>query len=97
MSGAAAEPVEDGLKAQARALGFSHCGIASLNGAWTHGDDLKRFVDLGLYGEMGWMAETADRRAHPRNMWPEARSAIVLALDYPPPTNPLALLEQTSN
>lgn len=90
-------PVETGVKAQARALGFSHCGIASLDGAWTHGDDLRRFVDLGLYGEMGWMAETADRRAHPRNMWPEARSAIVLALDYPPPSNPLSLLEQTQN
>jgi epoxyqueuosine reductase len=95
MPSAVAEPVEDGVKAQALALGFSHCGIASLDGEWTHGEDLKRFVELGLHGEMGWMAETADRRAHPRSMWPEARSAIVLALDYPPPTNPLALLEHT--
>lgn len=91
------EPLEAQLKAQARALGFSHCGIASLDGDWTHGDDLKRFVDLGLHGEMDWMAETADRRAHPNNMWPEARSAIVLALDYPPPENPLTLLEQSDN
>jgi epoxyqueuosine reductase len=97
MAGAVVQSVEGGLKEQARALGFSHCGIASLDGAWTHGDDLKRFVNLGLYGEMGWMAETAERRAHPRNMWPEARSAIVLALDYPPPVNPLALLEQSGN
>lgn len=97
MYGAGAQSIEYGLKEQARALGFSHCGIASLDGAWTHGDDLRRFVDLGLHGEMGWMAETANRRAHPRNMWPDARSAIVLALDYPPPSDPLALLEETGN
>lgn len=97
MYGAGAQSIEDGLKEQARALGFSHCGIASLDGGWTHGDDLKRFIDLGLHGEMGWMAETANRRAHPRNMWPDARSAIVLALDYPPPSDPLALLEETGN
>lgn len=96
MSGAEmAEPVAVRLKAQAEALGFAHCGIASLDGDWTHGDDLKRFVDLGLHGEMGWMAETAERRSHPQNMWPDARSAVVLALDYPPPENPLSLLEQT--
>jgi len=91
-----AEQLEQQLKSQAHALGFAHCGIASLAGAWGHGEDLKRFVDLGLHGEMGWMAETADRRSHPQNMWPEARSAIVLALDYPPPENPLRLLEQTN-
>jgi len=96
MADAATSTVEDRLKAHARALGFAHCGVASLSGDWRHGDDLRQFVDLGLHGEMGWMAETADRRAHPRNMWPEARSAIVLGLDYPPPENPLDALAHTN-
>ena len=41
------------------------------------------------------MAETAERRAHPRAMWPEARSAIVLGLSYGPDEDPLAALQRT--
>ncbi len=38
---------------------------------------------------MGWMAETAARRASPQAMWPEARSAIVLGVPYTPESDPL--------
>jgi len=41
---------------------------------------------------MGWMADTADRRAHPRAMWPEARTAICLAVNYGPGFDPLESL-----
>ena len=34
------------------------------------------------------MAETADRRADPRTLWPEVRSAIVLAMNYGPDEQP---------
>jgi epoxyqueuosine reductase len=43
---------------------------------------------------MGWMAETQERRAHPRAMWPDARSAIVLGLNYGPAHDPAAILAQ---
>jgi len=42
------------------------------------------------------MAETVDRRVHPRAMWPDARSAIVLGLNYGPETDPLAALADRS-
>jgi epoxyqueuosine reductase len=45
---------------------------------------------------MAWLAETAARRAHPQGMWPEARSAIVLGVNYGPDENPLAILDQPS-
>ena len=38
---------------------------------------------------MDWMATTADRRAHPRSLWPDARSAVVLGLNYGPEADPL--------
>jgi epoxyqueuosine reductase len=38
---------------------------------------------------MAWMAETADRRGHPRALWPQARSAVVLGLNYGPDVDPL--------
>ena len=37
---------------------------------------------------MEWMAETADRRADPRALWPDVRSAIVLAMNYGPQEQP---------
>ncbi len=41
---------------------------------------------------MHWMAETLDRRVSPDAMWPLARSAIVLAMNYAPEADPLARL-----
>lgn len=38
---------------------------------------------------MAWMEETLDRRTDPRVLWPEARSAIVLAMNYGPESDPL--------
>jgi epoxyqueuosine reductase len=42
---------------------------------------------------MAWMAETAERRAHPKAMWGEARSAIVLGVNYGPDRDPLEILQ----
>jgi len=38
---------------------------------------------------MGWMAETADRRASPATLWPQVRSVVMLAMNYGPGENPL--------
>jgi epoxyqueuosine reductase len=37
---------------------------------------------------MSWMATTADRRADPRRLWPEARSVICLGINYGPDEPP---------
>jgi epoxyqueuosine reductase len=41
---------------------------------------------------MDWMAETAERRSDPQALWPEARSVILLGLNYAPTSDPLATL-----
>ena len=43
---------------------------------------------------MDWLAETQDRRADPALLWPEAKSVILLGMNYGPDENPLALIEQ---
>ena len=43
---------------------------------------------------MDWLARTKDRRSDPHVLWPEAKSVIVLGLNYGPDENPLAILEQ---
>jgi epoxyqueuosine reductase len=82
------------IRAQAHALGFDACGFTSVEQAWPAAARLQAFVEQGLHGEMGWMAQTAERRAHPQAMWPDARSAIVLGLSYGPDRDPLAILQQ---
>ena len=50
----------------------------------------------GWHGEMEWMEETAERRASPQALWPEARSIILLGVNYGPESDPLAILDETS-
>ena len=56
------------------------------------GERLRAFLDAGYHGSMGWLAERAAQRASPDALWPEARSAIVLALSYTPESDPLETL-----
>ena len=46
---------------------------------------------------MTWMADTADRRAAPKALWPEVRSVILLGMNYGPADDPLATLKQTTS
>ena len=87
------ETLEDRIKAEALRLGFDVCGLASVADPWPAGARLAEFIDQGRHGSMDWIERTAERRAHPRAMWPAARSAIVLGLNYGPEADPLAALD----
>ncbi|MFN0194385.1 MAG: tRNA epoxyqueuosine(34) reductase QueG [Aestuariivirga sp.] len=84
------------LQLRERALkeGFAAMAIAPAHSIAVAGDRLREFVSLGHHGEMQWMEETLDRRSDPRNMWPEARSAIMFAAPYGQDIDPLARLNQ---
>lgn len=43
---------------------------------------------------MTWIAETFERRVDPRSLWPEAKSVVMLALNYGPFEDPRAALER---
>jgi epoxyqueuosine reductase len=84
--------VKAAIKAKAHGLGFEAFGVADLDMSWEAGGRLEQFVAQGRHGEMGWIETTLARRVHPRAMWPDARSAIVLGLNYGPDEDPLAAL-----
>jgi epoxyqueuosine reductase len=85
---------ESQIREAALALGFDLCRFTKIDEAWPAGARLAEFIDAGRHGEMDWMAETARRRAHPRAMWADARSAIVLGMNYGPDHDPLAALAE---
>ncbi len=54
---------------------------------------LRSFLDRGYHGQMGWMAERVHWRGAPQVLWPEARSVIMLAENYGPEHDPMAVLD----
>lgn len=85
------------LKSLATGFGFDACYVTRADTAWDAGKRLSEFVAAGHHGEMAWMEETLERRSHPTAMWPDARSAVVVAMNYGPERDPLASLEDRSN
>jgi epoxyqueuosine reductase len=84
--------IPDQIRARARELGFDACRFSPVAEAWPASGRLSDFLEAGRHGEMAWMAQTAERRAHPQAMWPGARSAIVLGVNYGPDADPLEAL-----
>jgi epoxyqueuosine reductase len=85
---------EEQVRAQALALGFDVCRFTDIDEAWPAAARLIEYVEAGRHGQMAWMAETAERRRHPRAMWGEAHSAVVLGVNYGPAHDPAAVLAE---
>ena len=84
------------LRARAMALGFDSFGIAPADARPDLPEKLNAALAAGWHGDMDWMAETAERRGSPNGMWPQARSVILLGINYGPETDPLAILGERS-
>ena len=84
--------ISEAIRAQAIDIGFDVCGFASATAPWPAADRLRQFVDAGHHADMGWMADTQARRRHPTAIWADARSAIVLGVNYGPDVDPLLAL-----
>jgi epoxyqueuosine reductase len=80
------------LKGEALKLGFDAAAIAPALQVWQAAEGLTEFVRLGRHGEMAWMETTLARRQSPRSLWPEARSALVVAMNYGPDHDPMETL-----
>ena len=85
------QSLEEAIRAGAEGLGFSACGFARADAADAAGLDLRRWLEDGHHGTMGWMEARAHHRVSPLALWPEAKSAIALGLSYAPASDPLAL------
>ena len=83
--------MKDAIRAKALELGFSQVGFAAAAAPPDWKTDLAAYVADGRHGDMGWMADTLDRRADPKVLWPDARSIIVLGTNYAPRGDPLDL------
>jgi epoxyqueuosine reductase len=65
----------------ARGLGFDSCRIAPCGSA-PHAEAFRNWLDEGGHGEMGYMERGEEKRCDPQKVLPDARSIVVLALNY---------------
>lgn len=73
--------LEERLKAQARVLGFDLVGVTRLGPAETAPmfDD---WIARGFAGEMSYLERGAEKRADPRRVFENVRSAVVVGMNY---------------
>jgi epoxyqueuosine reductase len=82
--------LKERLKAYARSLGFDLIGVAAA-GPTPSADRYEEWVRAGRAATMAYLTrpDAIEKRRDIRNLWPEARSVIVVAMNYyagdPPP------------
>ena len=67
---------------EAKSLGFDAVRFTSADAVAGAGEALDAFLAEHRQGDMGWLATTAERRKSPGALWPDARSVILLGLNY---------------
>jgi len=71
-----ATEMREAIRAEARRLGFDAVGFAEARLPEEARARLDAFLEAGMHGGMGWMAERAAQRADPRTLWPGAGNEI---------------------
>jgi epoxyqueuosine reductase len=70
------------IKARALLEGFNKVGIVGASALADEGRRLNEWLARGYHGEMSWMARDVGRRINPSEIFPAARSVVVVALNY---------------
>ena len=71
-----------GIKEKAKKLGFDDVGFCNASVSSYISKNLVQFVEEGWHGEMHWMKKNLDRRKSPINLWKDAKSAVVVLVNY---------------
>jgi epoxyqueuosine reductase len=69
------------LAASAKELGFSAFGVAPVE-VDVRAEYFKKWIADGMHGDMAWLARDPERRTDARKVLPEARSLVVVGLNY---------------
>jgi len=70
------------IKEKALELGFQKIGIVRAEPLEREGARLREWLANDRHGEMAWLAREPEKRIDPRLIFPEAKSMIVVAMNY---------------
>ncbi|HVI29804.1 tRNA epoxyqueuosine(34) reductase QueG [Hansschlegelia sp.] len=82
------------LERRAKALGFDAVAVTTPAAIPQAAPRLARALADGHHATMGWLADRAAWRGDPAALWPEARSVVMLAMNYGPDHDPRATLSR---
>ena len=91
---AKASHLRNWLNDAAATLGFHSVHVTAATLPETTGANLQTFIKHGFAGDMSWLADSAARRSRPDAMWPDAKTAIVLTMNYGPDHDPMDNIRQ---
>ena len=95
MSDDKVKKIRERIRADALKEGFGDVGFAAADADVMQGVRLDQFINDGFMGDMSWIAETRDRRHAPNAMWDEAKTAIVMVMNYGPDHDPMDNIAKT--
>jgi len=72
----------ENIKQRALFEGFNKVGIVGAESLADEGRRLEEWLARGHHGEMRWMARDVHKRIDPHEIFPQARSVVVVALNY---------------
>lgn len=72
----------ENIKRKALEIGFHKIGVVRPEPLEKEGENLKKWLKNGFHGEMAWLEREPEKRADPKLLFPEAKSIIVVALNY---------------
>lgn len=70
------------IKARALFEGFNKVGIVGASSLEDEGRRLKEWLARGYHADMKWMSRDVEKRINPSEIFPQARSVVVVALNY---------------
>ncbi len=82
------------IRAFALSEGFDVARFAKAASPSQAAKRLHDYLKDGRHGDMAWMEANAERRGDPVALWPDAKSVLVVGLNYGPVRDPLAVLNE---
>ncbi len=70
------------IKQKALEIGFHKVGIARAENLEKEGEQFKAWLAKNYHGEMQWLEREPEKRADPKLIFAEAKSVVVVALNY---------------
>jgi epoxyqueuosine reductase len=70
------------IKRRALFEGFNKIGIVGASTLEDEGRRLRQWLARGYHGDMQWMSREVEKRINPSEIFPQARSVVVVALNY---------------
>jgi epoxyqueuosine reductase len=84
------------IRERAMQIGFDAIGFCQADLASEARERMRDFVQAGYHGDMSWLATRIEQRSHPKSLWPDAESVIVVGLSYAPADDPFSVAVQRS-